>query len=120
MATIKLFIEPKAEQRWETNPRSGVRYLVTPLSAERDAELQRECTDFMGVFNSQLFNAKVCAETLKAWEGLGGKDGELPCNEQTQKIFIKWHGQTEAPFVVRSARSIAHYVSEELEQAKNV
>lgn len=120
MAKILLSLIPLAEARWEKSPATGAEYLVAPLSSERDAELQRECSDMMGNVSTQLLTEKVCLESLKNWKGIGdGKaDAELPCNPDNVKAFVKWHGQGEAQFIVRRARSLAHFIAKEVEEAK--
>ena len=121
MSKVLLSLEPLAEALACVEPQTGAKFMIAALSGERDAELQRECSDLMGNVNVQLHAAKVCQEVLKGWTGVGKKGaGELPCNKETIATFAKWHGQGLALWVVRRSRSIAHYVEEEVEQAKNV
>lgn len=121
MAKILLSLTPIAPARWETSPASGVKYLVAALSGERAAELRRDCSDMLGNLNEQYFTEKVCAECLKDWQGIGDAKTktETACSPEAVKLFAKQHGEGEARFVVRRAQSIAHYVDEEVEAAKN-
>lgn len=113
MAKIKLSLTPVKEYREESEPQTGAKFKIAALSGERDSEILRECSDLMGNVNTQLHAEKVCLECIKGW------DVEPPCNAENIKTFVKWHGQGLALWVVRRARSIEHYVIEELEAAKN-
>lgn len=119
---IKLSLKPLQVARWETHEPTGVRFLVAPLIGERDAELQRECTTMMGNLDVSSFNAKVCPEVLKGWEGIGDAETgtETPCSPEAVKEFIKTHLEMIVPWIVRKARSLDHYRKEEVEAAKNV
>ncbi len=114
MSKIKLSIKPVKEFIESAEPQTGVKFRIAALSGERDHEIQRECSDLMGNINTQLHAEKVCAECIKGW------DAVEPCNAENIKTFVKWHGQGVAQWVVRRARSIEHYVTEEIEAAKNV
>ncbi len=123
MAKILLGLAPIVEARWETYPGvsgSGIRFLIAPLTGEEDHDLQRECSDLMGVLDHKLFAQKFALAKLKSWEGIGdAKSGqETACNEVSIKAFVAMHLQSILPWMIRRARSLDHYMQQEVEAAK--
>lgn len=120
MAKILFSLTPVQPARWETEHGTGLRFQVAPLSAERDAELSRECTDLYGRLDPVLFAEKVALECIKGWEGMGNGAGEpVAATPENIKIFAQHHGTSLGQWVIAKARSHAHYVLEALEAGKN-
>lgn len=118
MAQIKISLEPLQDALWQTHEPTGAAFLIAPLDGEADQDITRECTDISGNVDSVLFAVKVAKRCGRGWKGVGGKQGELPCNEDNLEKFARKHAFTIMPWFIRRSRSLDHYRVQEVEEAK--
>lgn len=113
-----LSLEPLEEARWETHPDTGARFKIAALTSEKDQELTRKATGDDGKFNLLTFYGLAVDECAKDWEHISLKQTPVPCNAENRAIFMKHHGLTIAPWIIGKARSLEHYLTVEVEDAK--
>lgn len=119
MPKFKLSLKPVQEAVWVTHEPSGARFRVAPLLADEDDRLTREHSDLMGNVNALSFAKEAAPLVIRGWEGVGGPEGEMPCNAENIKLFIASHGLTIFPWILRKSRGLDHYREQEIEASKN-
>jgi len=119
MEKIKLSLKPLKPARWETHEPTGVKFLIAPLIGEEDQDLTDQSSNMMGVVNPMQFARLAAPKVLRDWQHVSDANGTaVACNPENIKEFVTHHGVTIMPWVIRRARSIDHYRTAEVEEAK--
>lgn len=121
MRKIKLALKPLQEALWRVHEPSGAEFLIAPLPAELDQDMTNQATDLMGNVNGLAFARLAAPNVIKGWRHVadgGGGEGDAVCNEASLALFVATHGRTIMPWVIRESRSLDHYRSAEVEDAK--
>lgn len=117
-----LLLNPKEDTVWKTHEESGAAFLILPAdsAAQNDIEsrAKKAAADKGGEFFGHLARL-MAAERIQDWKGVGDKSGTLPCTPENRESLAKAHENTIMPWLIREVRSLAHFVDQAREDAKN-
>jgi hypothetical protein len=116
---ILLSLKPLADARWVKHDPTGAEFEVMPLPGVLDQEISEKTTNFAGQMDMHAYAQLIAPKIIRNWRGVGIGGDTVACNPENLKIFVEHHCLTIMPWVIRQARSIDHYRSQEVEAAKN-
>lgn len=117
-----LLLNPTEAKLWRTHTESAARFLILPADSEAqndmEARAKKSAAEHGGEYFSHL-SRLIAVERIEDWDGVGGKDGVLPCTPENRERLARVHENTIMPWLIREVRDLANFIGEEEKAAKN-